>query len=401
MTARCLGKFYFTDGDNLERSYKQSLSDFPEWEQRGHAADWVLLEENIGENLSIDETSLQDDLFTILSNKAGHGKRGTVVAMVRGTKSNDVVDVLLRIPEEQRLKVKEVTMDLSESMADIVSRAFPNATIVLDCFHIMRRCNDAIEEMRLRSKREAQADVRKEKREFKLRQKRNAAHRRWYRKTHPKKYKGKTRGRKPARKNEQFRPRKLSTGDTVVELLTRTKYSLTQTPDKWSEKQKERMDLLFTMYPKIKQSYDVVNKLRAIFRSKTLTKETAREKLHGWYKTVNRCTIREVKSARDAIKSREDNVLNYFIARSTNASAESLNSKLKGFRAQLRGVSDLPFFMYRICTIFGLYATELCRCADFFVYFQTYGVAGSRIVHRSDLPKSNQSIGEDSKRNYA
>ena len=50
------------------------------------------------------------------------------------------------------------------------------------------------------------------------------------------------------------------------------------------------------------------------------------EKLHGWYKTVNRCTIREVKSAR-------------------NASAESLNSKMKAFRAQLRGVSDLPFFM--------------------------------------------------------
>ena len=341
------------DGDELERSYKHHLSDYAEWEQRDHASNWMLIEDNLGENLSIDETMLQEDLVTILSNKEGHGKRGTVVAMVRGTKSDDVVDILLKIPEQQRLTVKEVTMDLSESMADIVSQAFPNATIVLDCFHIMRRCNDAIEEMRLRSKREAQADVRKEKREFKLRQKRNAAHRRWYRKTHPKKYKGKTRGRKPARKNEQFKPRKLSTGDTVVELLTRTKYSLTQTPDKWSEKQKERMELLFKMYPKIKQSYDVINKLRAIFRSKTLTKKSAREKLHGWYKTVNRCTIREVKSARDAIKSREDNVLNYFIARSTNASAESLNSKLKGFRAQLRGVSDLPFFMYRICSIFG------------------------------------------------
>ncbi len=143
------------------------------------------------------------------------------------------------------------------------------------------------------------------------------------------------------------------TGDTVVERLTRTKYSLTQTPDKWPEKQKERMELLFKMYPKIKQSYDVVNKLRAIFRSKTLTKETAREKLHDWYKIVNQCTIREIKSARDAIKSREDNVLNYFLGRSTNAAAESLNSKLKGFRAQLRGVSDLPFFKYRVCTIFG------------------------------------------------
>ena len=353
MTARCLGKFFFTDGDNLERSYKHSLSDFPEWDQQEHASDWILLEDNIGDRLSIDETSLQDDLFTFLSNKDGHCKKGTIVAAVRGTKVQDVVAVLLRIPEEQRLKVKEVTMDLSEGMADIVTQAFPNATIVLDCFHIMRRCNDAIEEMRLRCKREAQAKVRKEKSEFKKRQKRNAAHRRWYRKTHPKKYKGKTRGRKPARKNEKFRPTVLSTGDTLVELLTRTKYALTQTPDKWSERTKERMNLLFTKYPKIKQSYDVVNKLRAIFRSTTLTKETAREKLHGWYKTVNRCTIREIKSARDAIKSREDNVLNYFLERSTNASAESLNSKMKGFRAQLRGVSDLPFFMYRLCTIFG------------------------------------------------
>ena len=353
MTARCLGKFFFTDGDNLERSYKHSLSDYPEWEQLEHASDWMLIEENIGEHLSIDETSLQDDLITFLSNKDGHCRKGTIVAAVRGTKAKDDVEVLLNIPEEERLKVKEVTMDLSESMADIVTRAFPNATIVLDCFHIMRRCNDAIEEMRLRCKREAQAKVSKEKSEFKKRQKRNAAHRRWYRKAHPKRYKGKTRGRKPARKNEKFRPTVLSTGDTLVELLTRTKYALTQTPDKWRERTKERMDLLFELYPKIKQSYDIVNKLRSIFRSKTLTKDTAREKLHGWYKTVNCCTIREIKSARDAIKSREDNVLNYFIARSTNASAESLNSKMKAFRAQLRGVSDLPFFMFRLCTIFG------------------------------------------------
>ena len=353
VTARSLGKFFFSDGDTLERCYKDSLSGFREWYQLEHASDWVLIEENIGEHLSIDETSLQDDLFTFLSNKEGHCKKGSIVAAVRGTKAQDVVEVLLKIPEEQRLKVKEVTMDLSESMADIVTQAFPNATIVLDCFHIMRRCNDAIEEMRLRCKREAQAKVRKEKREFRKRQKRNAAHRRWYRKTHPKKYKGKTRGRKPARKNEKFKPAVLSTGDTLVELLTRTKYALTQTPDKWSERTKERMDLLFAKYSKIKQSYDVVNKLRAIFRSEKLTKDTAREKLHGWYKTVNRCTIREVKSARDAIRSREDNVLNYFIARSTNASAESLNSKMKAFRAQLRGVSDLPFFMYRLSTIYS------------------------------------------------
>ena len=44
------------DGDELERSYKHHLSDYAEWEQRDHASNWMLIEDNLGENLSIDET---------------------------------------------------------------------------------------------------------------------------------------------------------------------------------------------------------------------------------------------------------------------------------------------------------------------------------------------------------
>ena len=69
VTARCLGKYYFTDGNNLERSYKDSLSGFREWGQLGHAKNWVLLPDNMGERLGINETSLHDDLFTFLTNK--------------------------------------------------------------------------------------------------------------------------------------------------------------------------------------------------------------------------------------------------------------------------------------------------------------------------------------------
>ena len=353
VTSRHLARYYLIDGDTLERAYKLHLSGYPVWDQQEHAGDWMLLPGNIGENLSIDETMLQEDLFTFLSNKDGHCRQGTIVAAVRGTKAEDVIKVLMQLPEKARLNVKEVTMDLSTSMKDIVTAAFPNATIVLDCFHVIKRCNDAIEELRLKAKREAQVDNRREERKFRERQKRNAYHRKWYRTTHPKNYKGKVRGRKPARKNEKYRPPVLSNGDTIIELLTRTRNSLTQSPDKWSPKQKERMTLLFEKYPKIKESYTLVNQLRSIFRSKTLDKESAKPKLQEWCKSVNACTSREVKSARDAIKAREDNVLNYFINRSTNAAAESLNSKLKSFRAQLRGVSDLSFFMFRLSKIFG------------------------------------------------
>lgn len=353
VTAKSLGRSYMIDAGTLEHAYKYTWSGFLGWEQRSHADNWVLLPDNLGPHLSIDESSLHDDLFTIVTNKDGHGRSGTVVAMVRGTKAEDVIKVLMQIPEEERKKVKEVTMDLSESMRSIIEAAFPDATITLDCFHIMKRCLEAVEEFRLRYKREAQAEINREMRRYKKRQKRNAEHRRWYARTHPRTYKGKKRGRKARRKNEPFRPPVLSNGDTLVELLTRSKHALTQTHDKWSERQQARMRLLFQMYPKLKELYDIVNKLRSIFRSKKLTRDEAKAKLHEWYQAVADCTIREIKSARDAIKSREDNVLNYFIERSTNASAESFNSKLKAFRAQLRGIRDLPFFIFRICKVFG------------------------------------------------
>lgn len=353
VTSRALGRTYHINGDGLEHAYKYSLSDYSTWDQASHAEEWVLLPDNIGEHLSIDETSLQDDLFTILSNKAGHGHEGTIIAMVRGTKAADVINILMQLPLEARLNVKEVTMDMSDSMYSIVSAVFPNAVITIDCFHILKRCLDAVEELRLRFKREAQAEVRKAERKWKARLKRNAAHRRWYRKTHPKKYKGKRRGPKPRRCNGQFKPEVQNNGDTVVELLTRSKYALTQTHDKWSERQQKRMRLLFEKYPKLKEAYDIINKLRAVLRSKKITREEAQAKFREWYQCATDCTIREIKAARDAVKSKEKNILNYFINRATNAAAESLNSKLKSFRAQVRGVTDLSFFMYRVCKIFG------------------------------------------------
>lgn len=93
--------------------------------------------------------------------------------------------------------------------------------------------------------------------------------------------------------------------------------------------------------------------LRCIFKSKKLTKDAAKERLKVWYKKVSKSKIREIIAARNTLKEKEDNVLNYFVNHATNAAAESLNSKMKGFRSELRGVRDLPFYMYRCCMIFG------------------------------------------------
>ena len=309
MTARSLEPYYKINGDRLERSYKDYLSDFRQWEQKPHASDWILLEKNMGPRLSIDETSLQEDLFTILSNKDGHGRRGTVIAAVRGTKASEVIRILMQIPQEKRIEVREVTMDFSDSMYSIVSAVFPNATIVIDCFHIIKRCGDAVEEIRLRSKREAIKDQRKRQAEFRNKLEQRVKQRKYYRKKHPRRYKGRKRGRKPVRLNGRFKPEILDNGDTGVELLTRSRGLLRVSRNNWSDTQKIRAGLLFSLYPKIKEAYNLVDSLRNVFRMKTLDRVNARNRLHEWYQKVAGCSLREVKSARDAVRFKEEEVL--------------------------------------------------------------------------------------------
>lgn len=350
MTAASLARFFHIKGSEVERYYKHHLSDFETWEQKGHAADWVLLARNIGERCSIDETSLCGEVYTILSNKDGHGRKGSVIAIVKGTKAPAVSAIIKQIPESERERVSEITMDFSDSMFGIARECFPKATIVIDCFHIVRRLCEGLEEMRLRFKRLAVTENKKAAAAFARNEGRKAKNRAYYRRSHPKNPKEK-RGRKRVRK-QKYKPQTLSNGETKVEMLTRSRNMLAQSGDKWGESKKERAKILFGLYPKMSEGYSLICKVRNIFKQK-ITPEQAKDKLHEWYNDVSDCTLREIKSARDCIKAKEQYVLNYFKNRATNAAAESLNSKIKGFRAQLHGIADIPFFLYRVCTIFG------------------------------------------------
>ena len=155
------------------------------------------------------------------------------------------------------------------------------------------------------------------------------------------------------RANAKYVPTTLSNGDTPIDLLRKCRNTLLQSGEKWTDSQKERANVLFEKYPKIKEAHSLLCSFRAIFKNKNLTPSTAKVKLHEWYDKVAASTLREMKAARDTIKLKEDDVLNYFVEFSTNASAESFNSKVKNFRAQLHGVIDAKFFMYRLCCIWG------------------------------------------------
>lgn len=343
------------NASTLGKAYRDKLSDFQTWDQRSHATEWILQEKNIGEYMSIDETApSRGDLFTILSNKDGHGRKGTVASIVSGTNSDKLTAVFDRIPLEKRLGVREVTMDFSDSMSAAVTHSFPNARITIDCFHVVQLATSSLGEIRMRHKREEMKEDARRRKEFKKRIKRNNEQRR-KRELERKQVGGKksSRGRRPNRANMQYVSPRLENGDTAVELLTRSRYLIAQSRDKWTDSQKKRADILFGRYPDMLEAYNLVNRLRTIFKNKTLSVATGKSELITWCADVQLTKFDTLKTAAETIESRIDEVANYFEQRHTNAAAESLNSKLKGFRSMLRGVSDLPFFMYRVSTIFG------------------------------------------------
>ena len=95
MTCRTLEEFYHIDGHLFEKQYKESLSGFRSWKQLGHAEEWLLFADNIGPRLAIDESSLSNgELYTFITNRDARTREQSLVAVVAGTKSEDIIAVL-------------------------------------------------------------------------------------------------------------------------------------------------------------------------------------------------------------------------------------------------------------------------------------------------------------------
>ena len=114
------------------------------WKHREHAQKWLVFPKNIGPNLSIDETALSNgDLYTIVSNKDAHGRKGALVAIVSGTKVE--VDALNSLVYARTDLIK-ITSVLSQKTDEGASFSSPPALAcqhhyafhLFTCVHCMR-----------------------------------------------------------------------------------------------------------------------------------------------------------------------------------------------------------------------------------------------------------------------
>ena len=307
--------------DTLRRHYKKNWSGFHQWQQLIHAEKYLLYPQNITAHMAIDEVSLsQGELYTILSSRDRPGRKGKIAAVIRGTKAEDLITVLSKLPESLRESVKEVTLDMSMSMVKAAQWAFPMAALVTDRFHVERLSADAVQQARIDQRwkeidREAKAII------------------------------------KSRKQGTKYKPIILTNGDTPKQLLARSRYILYKMPHQWTKSQIHRAFLLFQLYPSIEQAYSLHLNFKNIYKLEDLQK--AKTALVDWIKRAQDSSIQYFQSVAESLIAHWERIVAFFTNRSTNVHAESLNAQIKLFRSNLRGVTDTKFFLYRLEKIFA------------------------------------------------
>jgi transposase len=321
-TIKNISSYYGVNSKKLQRHYKHKVSGFKQWEQLGHAEDYLIYPENVTDKLSIDEVSLsKGELYTFVTNKNTDCKnKKSVVAVINGTEASSIYDVLNKIPLHIRQTVKEVTLDMARNMSLAVDKSFPGCSKVIDRFHAVRLVTDAMQHLRVKHRWEAIEQENKDIKQAKI-------------------------------QGVKHSPFIHSNGDTTKELLARSRYLLYRFEDDWTLNQSKRATILFNLYPQLKIAYKLSLFFRTMYKCKS--KHSAILQFKQWKQDVINSGIQEFNTALNSLEYNMESILNFFDNRSTNANAESFNSKIKGFRANLRGVTDVKFFLFRLEKLFA------------------------------------------------
>ena len=214
-----------------------------------------------------------------------------------------------------------VTLDMAGSMQKIAKTCFPRAMQVIDRFHVQKLVYEAVQELRITYRWQV---IKEENKAMKA----------------------------AKEKGEVHKAEELENGDTLRQLLARSRYLLFKSPDKWTKSQKIRAELLFKQFEDIKHVYYYSLELGKIF-STNYDKDVARVKLALWYNKIEEYGYDTFTTVANSIENHYERILNFFVNRSTNAAAEAFNAKIKAFRASFRGVVDMSFFLFRLAKVYA------------------------------------------------
>lgn len=248
-------------------------------------------EKEVIEHAGMDEKSFRrGHIYASILNDLEHNR---VWDLVEGRKTENAVELLGTLSEEQRAGVKAVAIDMWPAFEKAITEMLPNADIVHDKFHISSYLNKAVD------------GVRKEEHRSLMRE-----------------------------------------GD---ETLKNSKYQwLNNFPDLRCQPSFQSLynaNLKTSKAWRLKESFSGFWDYRYIGAAKTFFKD--------WYKQVKRSKLEPMKKVAAMLENRLQGLLNYLNHRITNAASEGMNSLVARIIANARGLRTFPNFRIRVLFFLG------------------------------------------------
>jgi hypothetical protein len=262
--------------------------------------------ENLGADMTIDEKQVGKKMYTVMTNQ----QSGKIALLAQSLKSHELKQPIENYFGDKRMDVRSVSCDMSAGYKKLCKELFPNASIVIDKFHVMKHVMDALHQVRKHIKttniNEAKIQV------------------------------------SPVGLEDQDQEAEW----TDVELLERSRYVLCKMESEWEEEERKMMDYLFNKYPTLKQAYDLTQKLRLWYDKRHIGSDMdLRERdLYDWCDDALQSKIPAFRAVRKMIEKHHDDIINYFKQGHTNARAENMNGKIQRFLGEQLWSSRPRFF---------------------------------------------------------
>jgi transposase len=274
-------------------SYDALLGILDRWIAR--SVDWDTLEPFT--TIGIDEIALlkgHRDFVAVISAQTASGDLH-VLAVLPDRLKPTVVAWLKTIPQALRERITTVCTDIWEGYITAVQEVLPDATIVIDRFHVARHYRDGVDELR-------KQELRRLKKELPKQAQDDLKHTLW-----------------------PFRKREADLDDD----------------------EQARLATLLAYSPALQQAYTLREQLTSIFDTARSKKDGLR-RLRFWRKRVEKSGLSCFDPFLKLLDSWLDLIANYFINHQTSSFVEGLNNKLKVLKRRCYGLRNVVRLFQRL-----------------------------------------------------
>jgi len=217
---------------------------------------------------------------------------GIALAIIFGRGYKETAKALRKLGKERLEKIAFACIDMWDPYIKALREKCPNAEIVFDKFHVVKKVNEALDRVR--------------KKEF---------------------------ARAPKEKRIEMKHKRFI-------ILSRE--------ENLDRKEKEELGRLMEKNENLYKAYLLKEQILSIFDDNTSSFEQIKERLSLWFENIFSSGIEEFYGVVNMMCRYFNGILNYFRYAMTNAIAEGFNTKINVIKRRAYGYSDIEYFMLKI-----------------------------------------------------